>query len=126
MEEIYLLYKENNELKLATSKVRYMQHGEEIIQSITTEGTQWWNDFSEKWNHTEILEFIDIKYTEEQILRFSEIKDIELNETILEEYVMEGILGEGLQMLFITKENEKLKNLLADLTELTLPKVFGV
>ena len=36
------------------------------------------------------------------------------------DYVMEGTIGEGLEVLELKKENEELKQLLADLTETVL------
>ena len=38
------------------SKV-YIQHGEEIRQYVMSEGHDWWLEFEEKWEHTEIIEF---------------------------------------------------------------------
>ena len=49
-----MVYKQNNELKLATTKVKYIQHSEELEQVIGEEGNKWWEDFAEKWEHTEI------------------------------------------------------------------------
>ena len=44
-----MVYKQNNELKLATTKVKYIQHSEELEQAIGEEGAKWWEDFAEKW-----------------------------------------------------------------------------
>lgn len=110
-----MLYKSKEGLILCDKKVKYIQHGEEKEQFIYEEGIQWWLDFCEKWNHTEIIEFIDVEYTTEELRRFDEIKDFSVNEEILSEYVINGTIGEGLEDLENTKEIEKVKQLLADL-----------
>lgn len=104
-----MLYKDKEGLKLSSHKVRYIQHGEEKEQYICSEGQQWWLDFADKWDHTEIIEFIEVSYTPEQLERFEEVKDMKLSEDILNTYVVEGIAGEGLEMLALKKENAQLK-----------------
>ena len=115
-----MIYKQNNELKLATSKVVYTKNGEQYEQVVGEEGQQWWLDFAEKWEHTDIVEFTDVTYTDEQLARFEEIKDLDVSDGIASEYVMEGIIGEGLEMLALQKKNAELELLLADLAEVVL------
>lgn len=115
-----MLYKDSEGLKLSTKKVRYIQNGEEIEQFVGSEGTQWWIDFANKWEHTNIVEFVDVVYTAEQLARYEEIKTMDINESVLQEYVENGMAGQGLEVLALKKENEELRQLLADLTETVL------
>ena len=116
---IYLLYKDSEGLKLAQEKVVYTRNGTEYEQPII-EDRNWWLDFEQKWEDMKIVRFESIEYTEEQLTRFEEVKGMDLSQNILNDYVMEGIIGEGLEILALKKENEELKQLLTDLTEVVL------
>ena len=109
-----MLYKEGEELKMATKKVKYTQRGEEIEQFVGVEGQQWWNDFAEKWEHTSIIGFEDAEYTAEQLRRFEEIKGLDLADNIATEYVVDGFVNKGLEILVLQKENENLKQILGN------------
>lgn len=102
-------------LKLPEKKIKYMQHGEEVEQIIGSEGLEWWNKFAEIWNHTEIIEVIDIKYTKEQTNRLEEVKDLDASAEVLVAYAIDGTVGEGLEHLNEAKEKGNLTNLVADL-----------
>ena len=122
-----MIIKKNNELRLSEQKVKYIQHGVEIEQIVGEEGIQWWNDFAEKWEHTNIVEFINIEYTAEQLGRFEEIKELDIADNIANDYVMDGVVSDGvvsdgLGLFILKKENKDLKKLLADLTEEILMK----
>ena len=100
-------------------KVKYLQHGEEIIQYVMSEGHEWWIDFEEKWEHTEIIEFIPVEPTEEQLGRFEEINQLNIKEGFggeLSAYVEFGIFPEGinhpLKFLQDTKKIEELENII--------------
>ena len=45
---------------------------------------------------------------------------MDIADTVASEYVMEGIIGDGLEILELKRENKELKQLLADLTEVVL------
>lgn len=115
-----MVYKQNNELKLATTKVKYIQHREELEQAIGEEGNKWWEDFAEKWEHTEIVGFEDIVYSQDVLDRFEEIKNLDLADSLANDYVMNSVVCDGLELLIAKKENENLKKMLADLTEVVL------
>ena len=115
-----VLYKHDGKWVLSEKKVKYIQHGEEVEQFVGEEGVQWWVEFGEKWDHTEIVGFENMEYTEAQLTRLEDIKSVNAPDNIIEDYVMEGIIGEGLEVLSIRKENEELRQLLADLTEVVL------
>lgn len=113
-------------LKLYPWRVRHKQYGDTIEQWALPD-KQWWVDFAVKWDHTEIIEFIEIKLTEEQLERVAEIEAIPLDEgyrSMAIEYILHGVFPEGmthpLRGLQIEKEQQKLRGLLADLTEIVL------
>ena len=102
--------------KLAEHTVRYIQKGEEIEQVVGEEGKEWWLDFAEKWEHTQIIEFTDLHYTSEQLTRLEEIQGI--GEGYMEacsDYVLNGKIPDVEPF-----EGRKIKQLLADLTEVVL------
>ena len=113
-----MLYRKNNEWSIVPFKVKYTERGKEKEQY--THDKQWWLDFAEKWDHIEILEFIDVIPTADQAARVEEIKGIEEGFCAeCSEYVETGELCEdniALQNLKLKKDYEKLKQLLADLT----------
>ncbi|MDD4564842.1 MAG: hypothetical protein PHE79_05125 [Eubacteriales bacterium] len=116
---ILIFYK--NGWSLCSEKVKYIQHGEEIIQYVTAEGHDWWVDFEEKWEHTEIIEFIPVEHTEEQLGRFEEINQLNIPEGFsaeLGDYVESGVFPDGvnhiLKSLQIQKENDNLSNYVLD------------
>ena len=93
---ILIFYK--NGWHLCNEKVRYIQHGEELIQYVMSEGHDWWIDFEEKWEHTEIIEFIEVEPTQEQLGRYNEILELNISEGFsggLSEYVEFGVFPEG-------------------------------
>ena len=115
-----MVYKQNNELKLATTKVKYVQNEENMEQVVCEEGNQWWEDFAEKWEHTEIVGFEDIVYSQDVLDRFEEIKNLDLADSLANDYVMNSVVCDGLELLIAKKENENLKKMLADLAEIVL------
>lgn len=99
-----MIFYKNGNWHLCTEKVRYIQHGEEITQYVMSEGHDWWIDFEEKWEHTEILEFIPVEPTEEQLNRFEEVIQLNIPEGFggeLSAYVEFGIFPEGFNHVLI-------------------------
>lgn len=118
-----MLYKDNGELKLAEEKVLFKRNG--IVQEqIVVEGRDWWLSFEKQWSDMVISKFESIVYTPEQLGRFEEIKSLNASEQVLNNYVIEGVFptesDHGLRNLQLQKENEKLQQRLADLTEVIL------
>ncbi|HZK01171.1 MAG TPA: hypothetical protein VFC79_14225 [Tissierellaceae bacterium] len=114
-----MIYYKNNKYHMCEHKVKYIQHGEEITQYVMSEGNDWWVDFEEKWEHTEIIEFIPVEPTEMQLIRFEEINQLNIPEgfsTELGDYVESGIFPEGinhpLKSLRDTKKIEELENII--------------
>ena len=98
--------------ELAEHTVIYTQNGEQKEQVVGEEGKQWWLDFAEKWEHTEIVEFTELHYTEEQFNRLEKINGMVADSEELENYVLNGVVGvsEPLRVM-------RLEEMLADLTE---------
>ena len=117
-----LIFYKNGNWHLCSEKVRYIQHGEEITQYVGSEGHDWWVDFEQKWEHTEILEFIPVEPTQEQLQRLEEINELRIPDgfgTICSDYVREGIFPEGvnhpLKGLQLQKENNVTADYMIDL-----------
>jgi hypothetical protein len=117
---ILLFYK--NGWRLCSEKIRYVQHGEEITQYVGSEGHDWWVDFEEKWEHTEIIEFISVEPTQEQLDRFEEVVQLNIPDGFsgeLGDYVEFGIFPEGfthvLRPIQILKQQEEQDKYLIDL-----------
>lgn len=102
-------------------KVKYIQHGEEITQYVMSEGHDWWTDFEEKWEHTEIIEFIPVEPTDEQINRLEEVNQLNIKEGFgyeCSQYVEFGIFPEGfnhiLRPIQIKKQQDEQDGYLID------------
>lgn len=109
-----MVHYKNNRWHLCTEKVRYIQHGQEVEQYVGSEGHDWWIDFEERWEHTEIIEFIPVEPTQEQMDRYGEILELGLPDGfggLLSDYVEKGEFPEGhnhpLAILQLKKENER-------------------
>lgn len=117
---ILIYYK--NGWRLCNEKVKYIQHGEEIIQYVMSEGHDWWVDFEEKWEHTEIIEFVPVVPTDEQINRLEEVNQLNIKEGFgyeCSQYVEFGIFPDGfnhvLRPIQILKQQEEQDKYLIDL-----------
>jgi len=115
-----MVIKKNNVLELQKLSVRYINDGVEIEAEVGEEGTGWWIELEEKWDNISSVVFFETEYTEDQIKRFEEIKNMDINENVANEYVLDGTIGSGLEVMTMQKENQELKQLLADLTETML------
>lgn len=98
-----MLYLKHGEWALSPLKVKYKQHGE-VLEQYTND-KQWWLDFAEKWDHTEIIEFKEATYSDEQRARLEEVKDVEEGfEYYAARYALDGIYPNELEV-----EEERLK-----------------
>lgn len=79
-----------NQWSLYPHKVRYTQRGEEIEQWALP-NKEWWIDFADKWEHTEVIDFTEIELTESQLARFKEIQYMpEDYQDVYIDYVLNG------------------------------------
>jgi len=114
-----LIYKQDNdEWGLFTHKVKYVENG--IEQEVCTSDPSWYQSFEQMHDNFSIANITEIVYTPEQLARLEEIKSMPIADTVANDYVIEGIHGDGLEMFALQKENHELKELLADLAELVL------
>lgn len=117
-----MVYYKNGQWHICEEKVKYIQHGEEITQYVGQEGHDWWADFEQKWEHTEILEFIPIESAYDEIERLGEVNKLNIPDGFSEEvgnYVKDGVFPEGanhkLRQLQIQKEQLQQDEYLVDL-----------
>lgn len=91
-----MLYIEDGKWALCPYKVIYEQHGEALEQY--THDKNWWNDFADKWEHTEIIEFKEVEYTTEQKDRLKEISHLgEGFGYLASQYVLNGSFPDELE-----------------------------
>ena len=103
-----MVYFKNNQWHICKEKVKYIQHGKEIEQYVGSEGHDWWVDFEQKWEHTEIIEFMPVEPTLEQLDRLEEINKLNIPDgfgSMLSDYVGNGVFSKSL--------NHPLRNLQA-------------
>lgn len=110
-----------NRWHMCNEKVKYIQHGEEITQYVGSEGHDWWLDFEEKWEHTDIIKFIPVVPTDEQINRLEEVNQLNIKEGFgyeCSQYIEFGIFPEGfnhvLRHVQILKQQEEQDEYLID------------
>ena len=106
---------------MCNEKVKYIQHGKEVEQYVTAEGHDWWTDFEEKWEHTDIIKFIPVVPTDEQINRLEEVNQLNIKEGFgyeCSQYIEFGIFPEGfnhiLKPIQIEKQQDEQDSYLID------------
>src|SRR5699024_9838747 len=100
----------NGELKFPLHKVVYKQHGKDYEDY--TNDKEWWEDFAEKWKHTEIIEFATPEFTQEQHRRLEEVKHLgEAYAHFAEEYVLNGLFPNQVENVEERVINHPLKEL---------------
>ena len=93
-----MIYYKHGKWNICEEKVRYMQYGKEIVQYVGSEGHDWWVDFEQKWEHTEIMDFIPVESTPEQVARLEKVNRLRIPDGFggeLGDYVERGIFPEG-------------------------------
>lgn len=113
-----LVERVNGKWELYTHRIRFVDKGND--QEVYTSDVAWYEKFATLHDDFEILDVILMQYTEKQLGRLAEIETMDIADTVASEYVMEGIIGDGLEILELKRENKELKQLLADLTEVVL------
>ena len=115
-----MLIKDGDCFRLYPWKVRYRQHGQEIEQWALP-SKEWWTDFADRWEHTEIIEFVEVELIEEQLARVADIEEIPIDEGFREmciEYILDGVFPVGiehpLRQLQIKKEQTEQDTYLVD------------
>lgn len=110
-----MIIRKGSQYELYPHKIRYLQHGEEIEQWALP-NKEWWVDFADKWEHTEIIEFIEIELTAEQLKRFEDVKNMQEDFTSQYiEYILDGTFSDDIPKTHpftvarIVKNTEQLK-----------------
>lgn len=130
-----MLYYKNNEWHICTEKIKYIQNGEELESYIGAEGKQWWVDL----NGIEIVEFIEIEVTYDQIVRLEEVNQLNIGDgfsSILSDYVIDNNFPNGvnhlLRNLQLERENKSIKDksnsqdmVIEELMFVILPELLG-
>lgn len=107
-----MLFRKGRQWELSPYKIKYTQHGE--THSQFAHDKKWWLDFADTWEHTKIIEIVDVEYTIEQLERYVNIKHMpEDFGDIYSEYVLNGNLpsesvlhiNHPLQILRLRTEN---------------------
>lgn len=108
-----MLRKENGYLKLYPWMVKYTQHGK-TVEQWALPSKEWWTDFADKWEHTEIVEFVEVELTNEQLARAEEIEQLRIDEgyrDICIDYILHSQFPEGpdhpLRQLQLQKNEEE-------------------
>lgn len=104
-----MLYRAGNRWELCPYKVNYVQHGQEIEQY--THDPQFWEDFADRWDHTEIQSVEEVTYTDAEKERAEEVRRVPNGfHSAVVNYVKDGTFPEGnnhpLRQLQNVKENE--------------------
>jgi len=113
-----LVHKESNEWKLFLYNVKFIDNGAE--QEAYTSDLDWYQKFAQMHKNFTLVDVVEMSYTAVQLARLEEVKHIEIADTVINDYVINGAVGEGLETLALQKENQELRSLLADLTETVL------
>ncbi|MDC3412515.1 hypothetical protein [Terrihalobacillus insolitus] len=112
-----MLLRKDGEWSLYPHEVTYTQNGIEQKQWALP-SKKWWEDFTSKWDHTNIVGFQEIALTEEQLARFEEIKAMPDDfQDAYTEYILNGNFVEDFPKehpfysLRLENENKQLKQL---------------
>jgi len=117
-----MIFYKNGTWHMCQEKIKYIQHGETITQYVGSEGHDWWIDFADKWEHTEIIEFMPIEPTKEQLRKLEEINNLNIPDgygELVQNYVVSEIfpndMNHPLRNLQIAKQQLEQDNYLIDL-----------
>lgn len=91
---------------LFTHKVKYIDNG--VESESHTSDVKWYEKFAEMHSNFKILEVVEVGYTTEQLERLEEVKAMKLADTIINNYIIDGVAGEGLEIIALQKNNAEL------------------
>ena len=113
-----MLYYDGTKWQLCTEKIRYTEEKVEKVKYVTSEGRDWWLDLARRWDGLEIIEFIPVTPTPEQLERYNDILVLNLPDGwggTLSDYVEFGTYEDDYQVLkpaLDAKRIRELENLL--------------
>lgn len=88
-----MLYYENNEWKISKHKVIYTDNGEQLENYVGIGDKQWWDDLAKQHKDINIVEFVEITTTDEQLERLDVINQLNISDghgAVVSDYVLEG------------------------------------
>ena len=97
-----MLYFDGTKWQLCTEKIRYTEEKVEKVKYVTSEGRDWWLDLARRWDGLEIIEFIPVTATPEQLERYNDILVLNLPDGwggTLSDYVEFGTYEDDDQMI---------------------------
>ena len=110
-----MVFFRNGAWHASAETVTYTQHGETITQQVGVEGHDWWVDFAEKWDHTEIVSFDPVTLDAAQQERLEEINTLGIPDghgADLGAYVRDGAFSTEPQHVLKQLEIDKLIDIL--------------
>jgi len=102
-----LVQKKGNKWELSTHKVTFIDQNTENNEVYTSD-IDWYEKFAEMHSNFSLVEVSEVVYTAEQLERLEEVKEMNLADTIINNYVIYGVAGEGLETLTLQKDNRQL------------------
>ena len=77
-------------LQLSNEKAIFEKDGVEEEKTIGNEGKEWWTELAAKKDNINIISFDTVVYEQDVIDRFNEIKDVDVDFGLAEQYVLNG------------------------------------
>ena len=109
-------------LKLSNEKVIFEKDGVEEEKTIGSEGKEWWTELATKKDNINIISFDTAVYEQDVIDRFNEIKDVDVDFGLAEQYVLNGETNGKLTEIILKKQVVEQEGVIADLTQLLVDK----
>lgn len=101
-----LVQKKGKEWELFTHKVTFIDQNTE--NEVYTSDIGWYEKFAEIHSRFSLLKVTEVTYTQDQLDRLEEVKELNLADRTISDYVINGIAGEGLEILTLQKDNKQL------------------
>lgn len=119
-----MLYFDGTKWQLCTEKIRYTEEKVEKVKYVTSEGRDWWLDLARRWDGLEIIEFIPVTPTPEQLERYNDILVLNLPDGwggTLSGYVEFGTYeGDDQRILQQALDAKTIRDLIAQVQALTV------
>ena len=91
-------------LQLSNEKVIFEKDGVEEEKIIGNEGKEWWAELATKKDNINIISFGTVVYEQDVIDRFNEIKDVDVDFGLAEQYVLNGEINGKLKDIISRKK----------------------
>ena len=118
-----MLYYDGTKWQICTEQIRYIEEKVEKVKYVGSEGRDWWLDLARRWDGLEIIEFIPVEPTPEQIERYQDILALKLGDGwggTLGDYVEFGTVDEDQMILQPALDAKTIRDLTAQVQALTV------